>query len=123
MSGTTQATCVFFSSFSIVMIAVDRYIFIVRSTSTQISINQAFLLSLMSLVLSAILSSPLFIITKLDLEHSLLSDKTFSFCYESWGHSHNKLVYTLACLLTQYLGPCVVVGVAYLRYSISEFVL
>ena len=61
------------------MIAVDRYIFIVHSTTNQISINQAFLLSLMSLVMSVILSSPLFIFTQLDLEHSLLSGKIFSF--------------------------------------------
>ena len=56
------------------MIAVDRYIFIVHSTTNQISINKAFLLSLMSLVMSVILSSPLFIFTQLYLEdHSLLS--------------------------------------------------
>ena len=38
--GTTQATCVFFSGFSILLIAVDRYIFIVRPSSTQISTKQ-----------------------------------------------------------------------------------
>ena len=38
--GTTQATCVFFSAFSIVLIAVDRYLFIVHPTSTQISTRQ-----------------------------------------------------------------------------------
>ena len=38
--GTTQASCVFFSAFSIVLIAVDRFIFIVHPTSTQISTPQ-----------------------------------------------------------------------------------
>ena len=38
--GTTQATCVFFSSFSIVLIAVDRYLFILHPTNTQISTVQ-----------------------------------------------------------------------------------
>ena len=38
--GTTQASCVFFSAFSIVLIAVDRFLFIVHPTSTQISTPQ-----------------------------------------------------------------------------------
>ena len=38
--GTTQASCVFFSAFSIVLIAVDRFMFIVHPTSTQISTPQ-----------------------------------------------------------------------------------
>ena len=38
--GTTQASCVFFSSFSILLIAVDRYMFIVHPTATQISTKQ-----------------------------------------------------------------------------------
>ena len=38
--GTTQASCVFFSSFSILLIAVDRYLFIVHPTATQISTKQ-----------------------------------------------------------------------------------
>ena len=115
LMGATQATCVFFSSYSIVMIAVDRYLFIVHSDNTKISIKEALLRSIMSLLLSAILSSPLFMITQLDVSQSLFSDKTFSYCYESWGSHTKKQVYTLACLLTQYLGPCVVVGVAYAR--------
>ena len=35
--GATQNCCVFFSSFSILLIAVDRYIFIVHPTTGQIS--------------------------------------------------------------------------------------
>ena len=38
--GTTQASCVFFSAFSIVLIAVDRFLFIVHPTRTQISTAQ-----------------------------------------------------------------------------------
>ena len=115
--GATQATCVFFSSFSIVMIAVDRYVFIVHSNRTQTSIKQALTMSMMSLLLSIILSSPLFIITQLDVSQSLFSDKLFSYCYESWGSHPKKQFYTLACLLTQYVVPCVVVGTAYVRYG------
>ena len=38
--GATQSTCVFFSSFSILLIAMDRYLFIVRPMGCQISIKQ-----------------------------------------------------------------------------------
>ena len=95
--GTTQASCVFFSSFSILLIAVDRYLFIVHPTATQISTKQvaanltqqfvssfalqAFLLSFVTLFISASLSSPLFFLTKLDVKKTLMGE-TYSYCYE-----------------------------------------
>ena len=84
--GTTQATCVFFSGFSILLIAVDRYIFIVRPSSTQISTKQAFILSFVTLFISTFLSSPLFFLTKLDVKETLM-DETYSYCYEVRRHS------------------------------------
>ena len=94
--GTTQASCVFFSSFSILLIAVDRYLFIVHPTATQIStkqvapnlnqfvsnfVLQAFLLSFVTLFISTFLSSPLFFLTKLDVKKTLMGE-TYSYCYE-----------------------------------------
>ena len=38
--GAIQSTCVFFSSFSILLIACDRYFFIVHPTRSQITIKQ-----------------------------------------------------------------------------------
>ena len=38
--GITQSSCVFFSSFSILLIAVDRYLFIVHPSARQISTAQ-----------------------------------------------------------------------------------
>ena len=61
------------------------------------------------------LSSPLFMTTHLIESHSLVSEKTFSYCYEDWGSTSNKQFYAMICLITQYLGPCLVVGVAYAR--------
>ena len=114
--GATQSTCVFFSTFSIALIAVDRYIFILYSPRTQITITQALLFSLMSFLVSALLASPLFMVTHLIELPSLVSRTTFLYCYEDWlSHTHRKM-YALVCLLTQYLGPCVVVGVAYGRW-------
>ena len=108
--GSVQSTCVFFSSFSILLIAVDRYIFIIHPSARQISPKQvrkthlcliyvfmnpstllyintlyfpkAVLLSFVSFLLAAMFSSPLFFLTKLDVKHHLLSDRVTSFCYE-----------------------------------------
>ena len=101
--GATQASCVFFSAFSIVLIAVDRFIFIVHPTSTQIStaqvnlqegfsininqnkcllLNQALILSAVSLFMSAFLSSPLFFVIKSKVQMSFSNGVTYSYCYE-----------------------------------------
>ena len=80
--GATQSTCVFFSTFSIALIAVDRYIFILYSPRTQITITQALLFSLMSFLVSALLASPLFMVTHLIELPSLVSRTTFLYCYE-----------------------------------------
>merc|ERR1712179_101346 len=70
LKGFLQTCCVFFSSFSILLIAMDRYIIIVTPYSTQISIKMAFLLSLIILIISAAFSSPLFFLTKLEVQKS-----------------------------------------------------
>ena len=43
LAGIIQSTCIFFSSFSILLIAIDRYFFIVHPTGNQISIKQVLL--------------------------------------------------------------------------------
>ena len=43
---------------------------------------QAFSLSAVCLVLSALLSSPLFFLTELEVKESLITGETYSFCYE-----------------------------------------
>ena len=62
MIGTIQASCVFFSSFSILLVALDRYRFILHPSQTQLSNTQAFLASGLAFLLSATLSTPLFVI-------------------------------------------------------------
>ena len=113
--GATQNTCVFFSTFSIALIAIDRYFFIVHSPNIQISIIQALFLSLMSFLVSALLASPLFLVTHLTELPSLTSNKSLFYCYEDWMSHTYKQVYALVCLVTQYLGPCMVVMLAYVR--------
>ena len=111
--GSLQSSCIFLSSFSILLIAVDRYLFILCPMTHQIDIHmvsirttcgifyklirtihladfarhnkfpsQAFILSLLSLLLSTLMSSPLFLLTKLKVRKNLLTDQDTSFCYE-----------------------------------------
>ena len=82
MLGSFQASCVFFSSFSILMIAMDRYRFILQPRQKQISIQMAVWFSLLSLFISGLMSSPLFIMTELEVYTNLLSEGVTSFCYE-----------------------------------------
>ena len=85
MIGTIQASCVFFSSFSILLVALDRYRFILHPSQTQLSNTQAFLASCLAFLLSVTLSTPIFVITKLKIRKTPFTDKYFSFCYEvSW---------------------------------------
>ena len=101
--GSFQSTCVFFSSFSTLLIAIDRYRFIMRPTQKQISIQmvgtqkilltfnmcvQAILLSIFSIVISIIMSSPLFIFSELEVYENLFTDGFTSFCTEV--HSKDK---------------------------------
>ena len=97
--GSLQSSCVFFSSFSILLIAADRYLILIRAGQRQIStkqvkfesstvaviylfLTQAFSLSALSLLLSVAISSPLFFHTKLDSKTDVLSQITVSFCTE-----------------------------------------
>ncbi|XP_023334629.1 neuropeptide F receptor [Eurytemora carolleeae] len=115
MMGTSQSTCIFFSAFSIVLIAVDRYQFIVNSTEVQISILQAGFLSLFSFLLSVILSLPVFFFTKLEVKLNFVSKEELSYCYEDWSSTTVRLSYTVTCFTCQYLIPSIIVGFAYYR--------
>ena len=96
--GCVQCTAVFLSSSSIVLIAADRYRYILHPQviqrasydgvtlpcfqSRQMSIRAVVCLTTMSLLASLALSSPLLVVTKLEIRKNLFSDKETSFCYE-----------------------------------------
>ena len=99
MTATSQSVFVFFASFSVVIIALDRMRFVVTPGKAQLNnkmvkliltrpvqsavyisifhINQGLLLSLIGLVLSIVFSLPLFIYTKIEV---LFKDA--SYCFE-----------------------------------------
>ena len=114
ISGTTQSTAVFFTSFSIVLIAFDRFQLIVRSDRRQVSNLEAVSFSFLALLLSVTLSLPLSFVTQ--MSYISIGDISLAFCYESWGGNQRlKKIYTSICFLTQYLCPCITVGWAYRR--------
>ena len=82
MIGSVQASCIFFSSFSILLVALDRYRFILHRGKTQLSSAQAFSSSGFGFLLSITLSAPIFVITKVKIRRNLLTDDYSSFCYE-----------------------------------------
>ena len=95
MTTTSQSVFVFFASFSVVIIAVDRMRFVVTPKKVQLSnkmvkriktrpaqyifyvINQGWVFSLIGLLLSIVFSVPLFIYTEIEV---LFKDA--SYCYE-----------------------------------------
>lgn len=117
--GCIQCTAVFLSSSSIVLIALDRYRYILHPQATQMSISQVFLMTTASLLASLTLSSPLVVVTKLEVRKNLFSDIETSFCYEEWGDERLRLAYTITCSLLQYCIPCIFVVFAYTRVSVT----
>lgn len=94
MTSTTQSVFVFFASFSVVIIAMDRMRFIVTPQKVQLSnkmvnilqlkvsdrlktVFKGLLVSFLGLVLSVVFSYPLFRFTKIEV---LFKDA--SYCYE-----------------------------------------
>ena len=96
---------------------------------------QAFLLSLLCLLFSILLSSPLFIFTKLEVKKTFLTDEVRSYCYEvdnpywflsmshfyfkDWPGTSYYLAYSFTCFSLQYLLPCIIVGVIYSKLCLS----
>ena len=87
LNSSSQSAFVFFSSTSVVLIAVDRLLYIAYPAGTQISTGQAFLLSAVGFVCCAAFSSPLFFFTKLEV---LFLDA--SYCYEVILHIYPSLL-------------------------------
>ena len=97
LMGSVQVTCLYFSTFSILLVAIDRYRFILHSRQLQISAHmvfspiykrrhfflflQAVLLSMLAFMLSVLLSSPLFIISKLKTFTLPLIEINISICH------------------------------------------
>ena len=88
LNSSSQSAFVFFSSTSVVLIAVDRLLYIAYPAGTQISTGQAFLLSAVGFVCCAAFSSPLFFFTKLEV---LFLDA--SYCYEVILHIYPSLLH------------------------------
>ena len=100
-----------------------------------IFVCQAIWLSLLSLLVSCLMSSPLFMMTELKVYTNLLSEGVTSFCYEvvqdfrhllkqtfwyfqNWAHVNYHLTYTIICFLVQYFIPSIIIG--YIYYKVCK---
>ena len=68
--GTSQATCVFLSSFSILLIAIDRYLFIVHPTWPQVIIvtNMMEMTIMVEMIIMVEICFPLSLLMQIDID-------------------------------------------------------
>ena len=125
--GSAQSTVVIFSSISVVLIAVDRYIFILKGHQgrdlgpKQISPRCAGFLSFFGFLISALLCYPVFNATHIATEVDEDTGEAKSFCYENWGKENVlwRQAYNIFCFVAQLLVPSIVVAVLYYRLALQ----
>jgi len=111
---SAPAVTIFFSSYTMVVIAIDRQRFIVHSTKRQISSTEAIWISFGVLALSILISTPFIVISELKI--MFLKPGAYdhiAFCAEDlsqWGQA----IMSFSVVVVQYLVPCAIVTVCYL---------
>lgn len=117
--GTSQATSIFVSTFSITAIALDRYQLIVNPTRDSLQRVGAVLSLAVIWVVSFLLACPIYIFKKLDFPPNTTQIKEqfqleiLAYCIEDWPIEHGRGIYSGVCLLLQYVVPIITVSVAY----------
>ena len=139
--GSSQSTFVFFSSFSVVLIAVDRLLFIVYPGSVQISTNMVSVITdksnidyvfsgchsfhhsfsgLFSFCISTFLLHKIrscVLRCCLLLWGVLVTERVLHYShiiFQSWTPPHSRLAYVISGLVIQYLIPFIIVTMAYI---------
>jgi len=116
---TSPAITVFFSSYTMAIIAIDRHRFIVHSTKRQVSVSEAVLISVGLFVFSVLTSTPFAVITKLKKMFEEPGDYDYiAFCVEDLPQLGQALL-SLGTVVLQYLVPCAIVTFCY--SSISRY--
>ncbi|XP_059082512.1 neuropeptide F receptor-like [Tigriopus californicus] len=123
-------SAVYLSSITIVIIALDRYRFIVHSSAAQLSLNQSLIMLPFIALISMLMGLPVFVHTHLHIPEMALEnngDNFWShlvFCIEDWtyGGSANTTViqkenkrhfYSIFSLFFQYILPFTIISVVY----------
>ncbi|XP_023321289.1 neuropeptide F receptor [Eurytemora carolleeae] len=107
--GTLQSTCVFFSTYSVLLIALDRFFYIIKPCNIRISSLQALIISVFSFFFSYLISLPLFFHTDL-----MVVIKGIKLCHETWVNNGARIVFTVSCFVLQYLLPSLIILRIYL---------
>jgi len=119
MIGTSQATSIFVSTFSITAIALDRYQLIVNPTRDSLQRVGAISSLVLIWIISIILAGPMYAYKKLDFPSNTTEIKEqfqleiLAYCIEDWPIEHGRGIYSGVCLLLQYVIPFLTVTIAY----------
>lgn len=119
MIGTSQATSIFVSTFSITAIALDRYQLIVNPTRDSLQRLGAALTLAIIWIISFILAAPIYVFKRLDFPPNTTQITEqfqldiLAYCIEDWPIEHGRGIYSGVCVLVQYVLPIITVTVAY----------
>ncbi|XP_015789549.1 neuropeptide F receptor-like isoform X2 [Tetranychus urticae] len=111
-----QATSIFVSTISITAIALDRYKVIVNPNCEPCHPINTFITLSAIWITALALSAPLFIYRTVE-SHSIniLWLKSIDYCIEKWPIEHGRALYSIFSMIFQYVCPCIIVTVAYIR--------
>uniref|UniRef100_A0A8C9QUE2 Neuropeptide Y receptor type 6-like n=1 Tax=Scleropages formosus TaxID=113540 RepID=A0A8C9QUE2_SCLFO len=119
VSNFVQCLSVSVSSFSLVLIAVERYQLIVNPRGWKPSISQAYLGIVFIWLGSAILSAPFLVFFQLTDEPFRNISQTFYrgkyACIDNWPSEFNRLGFTTVLLGVQYFAPLCFIFVCYVK--------
>ena len=108
------ATAVYDSAFTLILIALDRFILVVYPFSAKLSRNYAIASVIGVKIVSFAAASPISIFADLrKVEHAFAPDADRTYCLESWPSARSRAVYTVATLMFQYCIPMLIICCLY----------
>ncbi|OXA56972.1 RYamide receptor [Folsomia candida] len=113
-----QATCVFVSAYTLVALAVDRYIAILYPLRPRLRRSQALAVILGVWIVALITAAPIAVFTRLEVDEQRAGG--LPLCEESaWSDDTLRLAYSLTLMILQYFLPISVLAFTYSRIVIA----
>ncbi len=107
------AVVVYASTLSLTMIAIDRYLLIVKPTMTRLSIQKAMLALLGIAIISVAVASPIAIYAKYTVHQYDDLNYHTTVCSEEWPSVLSRRLYTVLTLIFQFVLPLVLIAILY----------
>ncbi|XP_002740053.1 prolactin-releasing peptide receptor-like [Saccoglossus kowalevskii] len=111
-----QASSVYVSVISHVVIAIDRYIAVIYPLKPRLTRYSGTAVIVASWIIACCLASPVAVYTHLfDLRDFDLGIA----CFELWPNRERRIAYSITLILVQYIVPLIIVSVCYAKMSIN----